>query len=125
MSWSAATGGSHCSGVACGVHLCRSWPGIAGSPFLDGWVFCRCSSSVQGSIRCLRQVRGGGRRLPERRPPKQTNAIGSSSPGPVRRAEPMGCVPERLHLVPREEGCRRRHGEAVIETPTAVVEACH
>ncbi len=24
----------------------------------------------------------------------------------------MGCVPERLHLFPREEGCRGRHGEA-------------
>ncbi len=31
---------------------------------------------------------------------------GSSFPGPVRRAEPVGCVPERLHLFPREEGCR-------------------
>ncbi len=45
-------------------------------------------------------------------PPKRKNGIGSSSPGPVRRAEPVGCVPERLHLYPREEGCRGRHGEA-------------
>ncbi len=42
---------------------------------------------------------------------KRKNGIGSSSPGPVRRAEPVGCVPERLHLFPREEGCRGRHGE--------------
>ncbi len=48
-------------------------------------------------------------------------SIGSSSPGPVRRAEPVGCVPERLHLFPREEGCRGRHGEAAILTPDAVV----
>ncbi len=26
----------------------------------------------------------------------------------------MVCVPERLHLFPREEGCRGRHGEAAI-----------
>ncbi len=50
-------------------------------------------------------------------PPKRINGIGSSSPGPVRRAEPVGCVPERLHLFPREEGCRGRHGEAAIVTP--------
>ncbi len=31
-------------------------------------------------------------------PPKRKNGIGRSSPGPVRRAEPVGCVPERLHL---------------------------
>ncbi len=41
----------------------------------------------------------------------------SSSPGPVRRAEPVGCVLERLHLFPREEGCRGLHGEAAIVTP--------
>ncbi len=29
----------------------------------------------------------------------------------------MGCVPERLNLFPREEGCRGRHGEAAIVTP--------
>ncbi len=40
--------------------------------------------------------------------------MGSSSPGPVRRAEPVGCVPERLHLFIREESCRDRHGEAAI-----------
>ncbi len=45
-------------------------------------------------------------------PLSEKNGIGSSSPGPVRRAEPVGCVPERLHLFPREEGCRGRHGEA-------------
>ncbi len=33
----------------------------------------------------------------------------------------MGCVPERLHLFPREEGCRGRHGEAAIVTPRVVV----
>ncbi len=27
-----------------------------------------------------------------------------------------GCVPERLHLFSREEGCRGRHGEAAIVT---------
>ncbi len=95
MSWSAATGGSRCSEVACETRLCRSWPGIAGSPFLDGWVFSRCSSSALGSVQCPRRVGGGGgRRLPERRfPPKRKNGIGSSSPGPVRRAELVGCVP--------------------------------
>ncbi len=35
--------------------------------------------------------------------PKQKNGNGSSSPGPVKRAEPVGCVPERLHLFPQEE----------------------
>ncbi len=34
----------------------------------------------------------------------------------------MGCVPERLHLFPREEGCRGRHGEAAILTAAAAVE---
>ncbi len=29
----------------------------------------------------------------------------------------MGCEPERLHLLPLEEGCRGRHGEAAIVTP--------
>ncbi len=29
----------------------------------------------------------------------------------------MGCVPERLHLFPREEGRRGRHGEAALVTP--------
>ncbi len=52
-------------------------------------------------------------------PPKRKNGIGSTSPGPVRRAEPVGCVPERLHLFPREEGCRGRHGEAAILTPSS------
>ncbi len=33
----------------------------------------------------------------------------------------MGCVPERLHLFPREGGCRGRHGEAAIVTPGAVI----
>ncbi len=33
----------------------------------------------------------------------------------------MGCVPERLHLFPREEGCRGRHGEAAILTPAVVI----
>ncbi len=42
-------------------------------------------------------------------PPKLKNGNGSSSSGPVRKAEPVGCVPERLHLFPREEGCRGRH----------------
>ncbi len=55
--------------------------------------------------------------------PKRKNGIGSSSPGPVRRAETVGCVPELLHLFPREEGCRGRHGEAAILTPMAVVSA--
>ncbi len=36
-------------------------------------------------------------------------------------AEPVGWVPERLHLFPREEGCRGRHGEAAIVTPSAAV----
>ncbi len=49
-------------------------------------------------------------------PLSEKNGNGSS-PGPVRRAEPVGCVPERLHLFPREEGCRGRHGEAAIVTP--------
>ncbi len=120
-SWSAATGRSRCSEVACGTRLCRSWPGIAGSPFLDGWAFRRCSRSALGSVRCLRRVEGGERRLPERRSPKRKNGNGSSSPGPVRRAEPVGCVLERLHLFPREEGCRGRHGEAAIVTPSTAV----
>ncbi len=33
----------------------------------------------------------------------------------------MGCVSERLHLFPREEGCQGRHGEAAIGTPIVVV----
>ncbi len=33
----------------------------------------------------------------------------------------MGCVPERFHLFPREEGCRGRHGKAAIVAPTVVV----
>ncbi len=35
----------------------------------------------------------------------------------------MGCVPERLHLFPREEGCQSRHGEAeiVAQSPVVVV----
>ncbi len=45
------------------------------------------------------------------------NGNGSSPPGPVPGAEPVGCVPERLHLFPREEGCRGRRGEAAIVTP--------
>ncbi len=49
-------------------------------------------------------------------PLKRKYGIGSFSPGPVRSAESVGCVPERLHLFPREEGCRGRHGEAVIVT---------
>ncbi len=52
-------------------------------------------------------------------PLKRKNGIGSSSPGPVRKAEPVGCVSERLHLFPREEGCRGRHREA------AIVVACY
>ncbi len=56
-------------------------------------------------------------------PLSEKNGIGSSSPGPVRRAEPVGCVPERLHLFPRDEGCRGRHGEAAIVTPTVVGDA--
>ncbi len=36
--------------------------------------------------------------------PTRKNGNGRYSPGPVRRAEPVGCVPERLHLFPREEG---------------------
>ncbi len=35
----------------------------------------------------------------------------------------MGCVPERLHLVPREEGCQGRHGEAAIVTPNGSASA--
>ncbi len=35
----------------------------------------------------------------------------------------MGCVPERLHLFPREEGCRGRQGEDAFVTPMAVVVA--
>ncbi len=54
-------------------------------------------------------------------PRKRKNGIGSCSPGPVRRAEPVGCVPERLHLFPRKESCRGRHGEAAIVTPAPVV----
>ncbi len=54
-------------------------------------------------------------------PPKRKNGIGSSFPGPVRRAEPVGCVPERLHLFPRGEGCRGRHVEATIVTPPSLV----
>ncbi len=38
-------------------------------------------------------------------------------------AEPVGCVPERLHLFPREEGCRGRHGEAAIVTRGTVAAA--
>ncbi len=53
MSWSAAPGGSRCSEVACETRLCRSWPGIAGSPFLDGWVFSRCSSSTYVLLECV------------------------------------------------------------------------
>ncbi len=33
----------------------------------------------------------------------------------------MGCVPERLHLIPREEGCRGRHGEPAVVTLAVVV----
>ncbi len=56
-------------------------------------------------------------------PPKRKHGNGSSCPGPGGRTESVGCVPERLHLFPREEGCRGRHGEAAIVTPTVVVEA--
>ncbi len=45
---------------------------------------------------------------------RTTTDNGSSSPGPVWRAEPVGCVPERLHFFSWEEGCRGRHGEAAI-----------
>ncbi len=54
-------------------------------------------------------------------PFKRKNGIGSSSPRPIRRAEPVVCVPERLHLFHREEGCLGRHGEAAIVTPSAAV----
>ncbi len=47
--------------------------------------------------------------------PKRKNGDGSSFFGPVRRARPVGCVPEQLHLFPRE-GCRGRHGEAATVT---------
>ncbi len=53
--------------------------------------------------------------MPEKSPPKRKNGNRSSSLGPVRRAEPVGCVPEQLHLFPME-GCRGRHGEAAIMT---------
>ncbi len=33
----------------------------------------------------------------------------------------MVCVPERLHLCPRKEGCRRRHGGAAVVTLSVVV----
>ncbi len=79
-SWSAATGGSRCSELARGTRLC--------SPFLDEWAFRRCSRSGLGSIQCLRRVEGGV-------PPKRKNGNGSSSP--------LGCVPERLHLLKWEE----------------------
>ncbi len=69
MSWSAATDGS-CSEFVV-TRLCRSWPGIVGSPFLGGWVFCRCISSALGSVRCLGRVGGGGRLLLEKRPPNR------------------------------------------------------
>ncbi len=36
---------------------------------------------------------------------------------------PVGCVPERLHLFPREEGCQGRQGEDAFVTPMAVVVA--
>ncbi len=37
-------------------------------------------------------------------PLKRKNGNGSSSPGAVRRADPVGCVPKQLHLFPGEEG---------------------
>ncbi len=40
-------------------------------------------------------------------PPKRKNGNGSSSPRLVRRAEPVGCMPERLHLFPRAESTYR------------------
>ncbi len=33
----------------------------------------------------------------------------------------MGCVPERLYLFPRDEGCRGLYGEAAIVARTVVV----
>ncbi len=72
-------------------------------------------SRVQFDVSCKYEEEGDDCRKGV--PPKRKNGIGISSPGPVRRAEPVGCVPERLHLLPREEGCRGRQEEAAIVTP--------
>ncbi len=60
MGGSAATGEIRCRNVACVTRLHRSWPGIAGTPFLDEWVFCKRTSSALGSARCLRRGREEG-----------------------------------------------------------------
>ncbi len=120
MSWSAAIGGSRCSEVACETCLCRTWSGTAVYSSTDGFsAGVAVRSRVQFDVSGKYEDEGDDCR--KGFPPKRKNCSGSSSPGPVRRAEPVVCVPERLHLFPWEEGCRGRHAEAAIVTPLAVV----
>ncbi len=53
-------------------------------------------------------------------PPSLAGGEATASPCRVDKAWTVGCVPEQLHLFPREEGCRGRHEEAAIVTPPSL-----